>query len=122
MTAAVQVTPSTETEREDVCVLALAGNLDYTNAEQLRAELAGRLRPEHRHLVLDFTELSFLDSTGVRIVLAVRNDVLRRGGVIALVALNARIARVFQITGLIRAFAVYPTREEALAALPGAAG
>jgi anti-sigma B factor antagonist len=100
-------------------MLVLTGELDHTNAEQLRDDLLRLFEPQHRHLLLDLTGLTFCDSTGIRIFLAMRQLTLQRDGVITLAALNARLAKIFQMTGLTSAFAVHPTRAEALTALIG---
>jgi anti-anti-sigma factor len=95
-------------------MLALAGDLDYTNAEQLRGDLLRLFEPQQRHMVLDLTDLTFCDSTGIRIFLTTRLLAQQRGGVITLASLNARLVKVFQITGLSRAFAVQATLAEAV--------
>ncbi|MEV2268788.1 STAS domain-containing protein [Nonomuraea africana] len=118
MTDPVRVTRPLATGRDDVCVLAWAGQLDHSNAQRLRGDLQRFLLPEHSHLVLDLAGLSFADSTGVRIILALRREILQRDGVIALAALNDRVSRLLEITGLTQAFAVHPSTEQALSALP----
>ncbi|MFC7640459.1 STAS domain-containing protein [Streptosporangium lutulentum] len=119
MTAAVQLTPHPDGTLPDTLIVALSGELDYDNAEVLRAQILVLLTGEHRCLVLDLAELAFCDSTGIRIFLALRALIDERGGVIALTDLHPRLVRAFQMTGLVRFFAVHPTRADALAVLRG---
>ncbi|MEV0195575.1 STAS domain-containing protein [Nonomuraea sp. NPDC050691] len=99
------------------CVLALAGELDYITAAQLRADMESTLQPEHRHLVLDLSGLEFCDSTGIRLFLVFRKLILERGGSIALAGLTSRLERVFHMTGLSQAFDLYPDADQARAAI-----
>ncbi|MCW2881088.1 MAG: anti-sigma-factor antagonist [Sphaerisporangium sp.] len=125
MTAAVHLDPHPDDTLPQTLVIALSGELDYTNAEELRARILALLTAEQSCLVLDLADLTFCDSTGIRIFLALRTVIIDRGGVVSLTDLHPRLDRVFQMTGLVHFFAVQPTRADALAVLrahpPGAA-
>lgn len=58
----------TETQEGDAVVVALAGELDLGNVGDVQARLDA-LRAEGRPTILDLDELSFLDSTGIRLLL-----------------------------------------------------
>ncbi|NUW43780.1 STAS domain-containing protein [Nonomuraea rhodomycinica] len=117
MTTPVHLTQISADPATGTCVLALAGELDYISAAQLRADMESTLRPEHRHLVLDLSGLDFCDSTGIRLFLVFRKLILERGGSIALAGLTSRLERVFHMTGLSQAFNLYPDAEQARAAI-----
>ncbi|MFC4592060.1 STAS domain-containing protein [Sphaerisporangium corydalis] len=117
MTTAVQLDPHPDDTLPRTLIVALSGELDYTNAEQLRQQAVSHLTPDHRNMVLDLAGLTFCDSTGIRIFLALRTLITDRGGVISLTDLHPRLSRVFQTTGLVKFFAVQPTRADALAEL-----
>ncbi|GIH65839.1 STAS domain-containing protein [Microbispora siamensis] len=117
MTAAVVLTSVSAPVADHVLVVALDGALDYTNAERLRRDVEAALGEEHRELVLDLGGVNFCDSTGIRILLSVRKLMQERDGAVTLAALNARLARIFRITGLISAFTVAPDLAGALDAV-----
>ncbi len=117
MTAAVVLTPVSAPVADHVLVVALAGALDYTNAERLRQDVEAALGEEHRELVLDLSGVNFCDSTGIRILLSVRKLMQERDGAVTLASLNARLARIFRVTGLISAFIVAPGLAEAVDAV-----
>ncbi|MEU6429802.1 STAS domain-containing protein [Microbispora sp. NPDC046973] len=119
MTAAVVLTPVSAPVADHVLVVALDGALDYTNAERLRRDVESALGEQHRELVLDLSGVGFCDSTGIRILLSVRKLMQERDGAVTLAGLNARLARIFRITGLISAFTVAPSLEEALDTVSG---
>jgi anti-sigma B factor antagonist len=117
VTDAVQLALHPDGTLPRTLIVALSGQLDYDNAEAMRAQALVLLTDEYRCLVLDLSELTFCDSTGIRIFLALRALIEGRGGVMALTDLHPRLARTFQLTGLIQFFAVHPTRADALAML-----
>ena len=83
--------------RDDSLTLALSGRLDTTTApeleETLRAELEGV-----RSLELDFTELDYISSAGLRVLLGAQKVMNRQGGM-KLRGVNETIAEIFDITG-----------------------
>ncbi|MEV7013632.1 STAS domain-containing protein [Streptosporangium sp. NPDC051022] len=117
MTTAVHVTVVSGDAPEQMSLLALAGELDYTNAERFRHNLLEAIGSEPRDLVIDLTELTFCDSTGMQIFLTVRKLVQDRGCGIALANPHSRLERLFHLTGLAQAFGVQPTVAEAVEAL-----
>ncbi|MEZ0074646.1 STAS domain-containing protein [Planotetraspora sp. GP83] len=119
MTAPVHLTRVPTDPPGDVLVMALNGSLDFSNAERLRDDLQAALAPEHGGLVLDMAGLDFCDSTGIRILLVIRKLLQERGGSVTLAGLNARLTRIFRVTGLIHAFAVHPGVAEALGSKRG---
>lgn len=119
MTVAVQIVPHPDVGLPSTLVLSLSGELDYTNAEALRGCVVALLTPGHRALILDLADLTFCDSTGIRIFLALRTLMNDRDGEISLTDLHPRLSRVFQTTGLVRFFSVRPTRADAVAEARG---
>src|ERR1044071_9196159 len=49
----------------ELCVVALAGEMDLSNAAQITRELDGRLGPGPCRLVVELSRLTFMDSTGI---------------------------------------------------------
>ncbi|GIH79946.1 STAS domain-containing protein [Planobispora longispora] len=114
MTVAVELAVVPEGALERAAVLALAGELDYTNAEQLRQDIVEALPSDSRDLIVDLTHLSFCDSTGIRVFLGLRTLVGERGGVVALADMQPRLTRIFRTTGLVHFFTVVPTVSDAV--------
>jgi anti-sigma B factor antagonist len=100
--------------REEMCVVALAGEMDMSNAEELRRELAGRVPSGPYSLIVELSQLSFIDSTGIRAVAAVAGDVKAGGGTVVLAGPTQHVARVFEIVKLDELVAVAPSLEDAI--------
>ncbi|WP_329493080.1 STAS domain-containing protein [Kitasatospora herbaricolor] len=95
-------------------VLEIAGDLDFHSAPGAREVLLGLAPGPGRLLVVDLTALTFCDSTGITLLLAARNHAVSHQAHIALAGVPAHVARIFDVTGLTRVFATYPTTEEAV--------
>lgn len=86
--------------------LALAGDVDIGIAGQLRAlgsRLAERLAPGEV-LEIDVAAVTFIDSSGLGALIAVRNATRAAGGQVALVNASKPVARMLELAGLSRTF------------------
>ena len=84
-------------DREEVAVIP-AGELDLASAELVEREVRDLCRSGFDRIVLDLRQLEFLDSSGLRALLSLRNDAKRDGHRLELVAGPRRVQRVFEIT------------------------
>jgi anti-anti-sigma factor len=80
--------------------LALAGDLDLATSPELEATV-GQLCTEGRELVLDLSELSFIDSTGLLAILKARERCAERRCGFFLIPGPPAVQRVFQLTDLL---------------------
>jgi anti-anti-sigma factor len=80
-------------------VLALAGELDLATIDDVRARLDA-LQAERRAVVLDLDGLTFMDSTGIRLVLQAAQDAERTGWDFSITRGSAPVQRVFEAAGL----------------------
>lgn len=108
-----------EDEVDDVAVLAPAGRIDSTNAKSFEALVLQKVQEGKTRIVMDFGDLEYISSAGLRVVLIAGKKVKAEGGVLALCRLSPTIRDVFEISGFISLFPVVETREEAIAAAKG---
>lgn len=95
-------------------VVALAGEIDLSNHVALRTALNDLIVNGSVDLVLDLTDVTFMDSTGLGAMIGTRRRVHAFQGSLAIVLTNDAILRVFQVTGLDKVFDLYPSRSAAL--------
>lgn len=81
----------------EMLLVRVSGRLDTTTAPQLETELAPSLE-EITELVLDLSELEYLSSAGLRVLLAAQKQMNRQGEMIVKNA-NETIMEIFEITG-----------------------
>ena len=79
--------------------IALTGRLDTANAPRLEAELKESL-PGVERLVLDFAQLDYLSSAGLRVLLGAQKTMNRQGEMIVR-SVNETIAEIFEVTGFV---------------------
>ncbi len=91
-----------EIERRDrTAVVGLSGELDLASASALEASLR-QCEDGVQTILLDLRGLSFMDSSGLRVILAADSRARSRGGRLVLVPGRPGVQRVFEVTLLDR--------------------
>lgn len=91
---------TTKTPFEDVVELLLAGDLDVTAVDRIDAVSMQALKGGNvRLLVLDFTEVHFIDGSGLHALERVYVQARSEGAAMMLVGANRTIQKVFEICG-----------------------
>jgi anti-sigma B factor antagonist len=111
---------SVSTRGDGIPVVGVSGEVDVYAAPELRERLTEVLA-DGRSVVVDLTEVGFLDSTGLGALVSARASATERGGSLPLVCTHERILKLFTITGLDGVFEIHGTVDEAVAALTGSA-
>src|SRR5579862_4612634 len=88
----------------DCAVLQVTGELDVYAAPMLRERIRELAAKSAVHLVADLSQVDFLDSTGLGALVGGLSRLRGDGGSLALVVTTPPILRIFQITGLTKAF------------------
>lgn len=86
-----------EPDRDEVAVV-VAGDLDLATADALEQEVRTLRRAGFERVLIDLRDVGFLDSTGLRVLLALRNDAKRDGSQLAVVPGPREVQRVFELT------------------------
>lgn len=95
-------------------VVHVSGEIDVYTAPTLREELAALIDGGRTELVIDLTGLTFMDSTGLGVLVGALKKVRTAGGDLELVIDQERILKVFRITALTEVFTIHPRLEDAL--------
>ena len=99
----------------EACVVKLGGELDLYNAPQVRETLSEACNDGHGRVVVDLSEVEFIDSTALGVLIEARTKINnRRAFLLAAPALETR--RALEISGLDRHFIVHDSVSEALLA------
>ncbi len=103
---------------ESDAVVTVVGELDMLSAPALEAVLDRSIDQGARQLVVDLDDVSFIDSTGIRVIVCAAARLHEAGGSLRLVYGDANMRRLFEILTLDRVVGTYQCRREAQAA-PG---
>jgi len=104
----------------DRCLIAVTGELDLYTAPELKTELGAAIDDGARHVIVDLSETTFIDSTTLGVLVGGVKRLRPAGGDVSLVCNERSITKIFEITGLDRVFTIVPTRAEAIAQLAAA--
>jgi anti-sigma B factor antagonist len=94
-------------------VVAVTGELDLSSAPTLKWTLVDLLEASCNQLVVDLSLVTFMDSTALGVLIGV-NRSLDVGARLAIVSENTNVLRIFELSGLDGAFAIFATVDEAL--------
>ena len=81
-------------------LLALSGELDVVSAPVLEQRLREALAEPGAHVTLDLSDLEFVDSAGVSVLIKAKQDAESRGSTLVLARATAQVHRVFALVGL----------------------
>jgi len=110
-------------EREDETVVAVVtGEVDMSNATSVRQQIAESVTPDDDAVIIDMSELSFIDSAGLHAMIEL-GTVLdeRRQQLLLCLPPDSTIRRAIEIIGLPHAVSVYSDRSEAMEAVRASA-
>jgi anti-sigma B factor antagonist len=81
-------------------LLALSGELDVVSAPALEQRLREALAEPGAHVTLDLSDLEFVDSAGVSVLIKAKQDAESRGRTLVLARATEQVHRVFALVGL----------------------
>ena len=106
-----------ESVDERTHVVSPSGEIDALTAPQLGRRLLGLAEAGKTHVVVDLSLVTFLDSTGIGVLLNALRSLGRRKGRLVVVCPTKRVLRPFEVTGLVDRLSITGSREEALGRL-----
>lgn len=96
-------------------VVRLCGELDHHTADGVRQHIDRELEKDHYlHVILNFAELSFMDSSGLGVILGRYKRINERGGTLAVCSLHPSIRKLFELSGMFKIITAYKREEDAL--------
>lgn len=95
------------TERCAECLIVyLNGEIDHCNAGKMRKDIEEKLQDHTiRKLILDFSHVSFMDSSGIGMLIGRYKTMSERGGSVSAREMQPSVCRLFRMAGLHRIIA-----------------
>jgi anti-sigma B factor antagonist len=112
----MDVSVNTRTTDDGIAVVEVAGEVDVYTAPTLRQHLRDATSAGALRIVVDMTEVQFLDSTGLGVLVGAMGRIRELDGTLRLVVASDHILKVLRITGLDGLIPVDPDLDAALAA------
>jgi anti-sigma B factor antagonist len=102
---------------EDVATVTVTGQLDFALCGKLASELDAALRSSARAIIIDLEGVSFVDSSGIAVLINAFQRLGEAGRQLAIACPRGAPRRVFELTALDRQLPLHDTRDAALAAV-----
>jgi anti-sigma B factor antagonist len=95
-----------------VKVVQPSGILDGTKAGQFRQEISNLVESNVDIVLIDFRDVTFMDSSGLGALVLALKTVRAAGGKLFICSVNEQIKMLFELTSMDRVFEIFQTREE----------
>ncbi|RME89895.1 MAG: anti-sigma factor antagonist [Candidatus Hydrogenedentota bacterium] len=108
---------SLEVHKEDlgnVLIYHLIGELDAYTSDSFEKEVSSTINEKARTYVLDLSGLDFISSTGIGLIVGLREQLKEKNLDLKLAEAQESVKRIFEIVGLDEIFVFYNTVEEAI--------
>jgi anti-sigma B factor antagonist len=104
----------------DVAIIDLSGKLVLGDSDDLlRDKVNSLVQQGHNHIVVNLSQVTYMDSSGIGELVRCYTTVTRRGGGLKLLGLTKRIHDLLAITKLLTVFDSYDTEKDAVASFGG---
>jgi anti-anti-sigma factor len=98
-------------------LIRFIGDLDATNVETVLERICNLFNDGKVHLVVDFTKLRYVNSTGLGILLHLSKSAREKTGCFKIANVNENVFEIIEIIGATSLLEIYDTVEEAMSSL-----
>ena len=96
-------------EVQEICLtIFLPGELDHHNAEEIRKRSDYLIDQNHiRYVIFDFTDTTFMDSSGIGVIMGRYKRIYMLGGEVCAVHTSERMKKILTMSGVTRIMQIY---------------
>lgn len=103
---------------QNTLIVRLQGELDHHTAERVKTQIEEAIESTQcRHIILCLKGLSFMDSSGLGVILGRYNQIKARGGRMVVCNVNPAVYRLFEMSGLFKILSIEDNEQLALSSL-----
>ncbi len=96
-------------------IASIIGELDHHSAEHIRQKMDSEMiKSTTKNIVIDFSKVTFMDSSGIGIVMGRYKNIRNLNGKLVLVNVSDQVKRIFDMSGLQKIIPVYDSIENAV--------
>jgi len=96
----------------EVRVIQPLGRLDVTSATKFRREITEVAATKPKYLLIDLTDVSFMDSSGLGALVSALKSIRTVDGDMAICSLSEQVQMLFELTSMSKIFKIYNDRED----------
>ena len=101
-------------KKNDITCLRIEGCLDASNSSVAEKSVLDTVAAEGANMIIDLSELQYISSAGLRVILVVAKDIKTKNGKIVLCSMTDSVRKVFEISGFTSIFDIQDNVEAAL--------
>lgn len=99
-------------------IVSILGELDHHSAEYIRQKVDNEiLKSTTRNVIFDFAKVSFMDSSGIGVIIGRYKNISKLNGKVAVVNASTQIGRILEMSGILRIISLYESIDTAIKAL-----
>lgn len=106
-------------QKEGIAIAQISGRIDSTAASAFQGVLESGLHGDNRIVVLDFEQVNYISSAGLRVIVAIAKQLREQDVKLALCSLSKPVYEVFSVSGFDQLIAIRVSQAEALGELDG---
>ncbi len=106
-------------EKQGKTILRLEGRIDASTSNLLEKEINDLIEKKHLSLLVDFFEVEYLSSAGMRVLLSGAKKMKNSGGNFLLFGMNDEVMEIIKMAGFEKILRIFSSEKEALSALQG---
>ena len=70
-----------------------------------------------KNIIFDFKNIRFMDSSGIGVIIGRYKKIANDGGKVSVINVNARVKKIFDLSGMNKIISIYDTHEQAISSL-----
>lgn len=105
-------------DQKNLLIEFMSTELDHHITNEVRDEIDNILISKSvRNIIFDFKNINFMDSSGIGVIIGRYKKISNDGGKVSVVNVNARVKKVFDLSGMNKIIGIYDTYEEVVSSL-----
>jgi len=103
---------------QNAVIVRLHGELDHHSADRVRSLIEEAIMKDNiKHVVMDLAQLSFMDSSGIGVILGRYKQIKAKGGKLMICNANRSVNRLLELSGLFKIIELHADENSALSSL-----
>ena len=98
----------------DIYVVKLSGDIDHYSSEKIKREIYLNTSKYVRKMIIDLSNVEFMDSSGIGMILGIYKEIKERQGKIAVTGIKGNMERIFNMSGLYKIISKYNNINDAI--------
>ena len=105
-------------EDKNLVIELMVPELDHHITNEVRDGIDNILNTRPiKNIIFDFKNIRFMDSSGIGVIIGRYKKISNDGGKVSVINVNARVKKIFDLSGMNKIVSIYDTNEEAISSL-----